>query len=202
MKKNKFMRLASALLVLTLLSTCAISGTFAKYTSSNNASDSARVAKWGYGTSTVVFADLFSATYTNVNADAKVIAPGTEGNATFTFAPNASIDTEVAYKLDVEATTGSSIDSTIVANTNIQFKLDNGNWGTFEELQTAIANLSVDKVEANANDATITVTVYWKWAYETAGEGVAAQDKTDTDMGIAGNAVVTLQINVTATQLD
>ena len=47
MKRNKMMRIASVLLVAVLLSTCVISGTFAKYTTSNSATDSARVAKWG-----------------------------------------------------------------------------------------------------------------------------------------------------------
>ena len=47
MKKNKMMRLASFLLVATLLTTSMISGTFAKYVTEGSASDSARVAKWG-----------------------------------------------------------------------------------------------------------------------------------------------------------
>lgn len=48
MKKNKMMRIASCLLVLVLLTTCVISGTFAKYvTSSGELTDSATVAKWG-----------------------------------------------------------------------------------------------------------------------------------------------------------
>lgn len=47
MKKNKMMRAASALLVATLLSTSIISGTFAKYTTTASANDTARVAKWG-----------------------------------------------------------------------------------------------------------------------------------------------------------
>ena len=49
MKKNVMMRVASALLVAVLMTTCAISGTFAKYTSSKTDSDSARVAVWGLG---------------------------------------------------------------------------------------------------------------------------------------------------------
>ena len=47
MKKNIMMRLASGLLVAVLLTTCAISGTFAKYVTAGTANDSARVAKWG-----------------------------------------------------------------------------------------------------------------------------------------------------------
>lgn len=41
------LRLASVLLVLTLLTTSIIGGTFAKYTSSGSVRDTARVAKWG-----------------------------------------------------------------------------------------------------------------------------------------------------------
>lgn len=47
MKKNRMMRVASCLLVLVLLTTCVISGTFAKYTTFDDAQDSAKVAKWG-----------------------------------------------------------------------------------------------------------------------------------------------------------
>ena len=47
MKKNTMMRLASVLLIAVLMSTCAISGTFAKYVTSDSGSDTARVAKFG-----------------------------------------------------------------------------------------------------------------------------------------------------------
>ena len=46
MKKNIAMRLASGIMLASLLSTCVISGTFAKYTSSYTASDTATIAKW------------------------------------------------------------------------------------------------------------------------------------------------------------
>lgn len=61
MKKNKMMRLASILLVVTLLSTSVISGTFAKYTTQDSASDTARVAKWGVVLQAT--GDLYGATY-------------------------------------------------------------------------------------------------------------------------------------------
>lgn len=47
MKKNKMMRIASILMVATLITTCAISGTFAKYITQAEGADQARVAKWG-----------------------------------------------------------------------------------------------------------------------------------------------------------
>ena len=85
MKKNRMMRLASALLVAVLLTTCAISGTFAKYVTTASATDTARVAKWGVDID-VTGDSLFNNQY-DITAggaitvrskdDAKVVAPGT-----------------------------------------------------------------------------------------------------------------------------
>ena len=63
MKKNKMMRIASVLLVAVILTTCAISGTFAKYVSSADSSDSARVAYWGFNPATMNITDLFANAY-------------------------------------------------------------------------------------------------------------------------------------------
>lgn len=61
MKKNKWMRLASVLLVLCLITTCTVSGTYAKYVSADSAIDTARVAKWGVNV--VAGGTLFSDAY-------------------------------------------------------------------------------------------------------------------------------------------
>jgi hypothetical protein len=108
MKKNKMMRLASCLLVLCLLTTCVISGTFAKYTTSGEASDSARVA--AFGVTVEVTGDGFSSTYakdtkdTTASAitnsvvsidDDKLVAPGTSGDfysATITGTPEVAVE--------------------------------------------------------------------------------------------------------------
>ena len=47
MKGSKLPKLAALLLVLTLVTTCFVSGTFAKYVSEGEGEDAARVAKWG-----------------------------------------------------------------------------------------------------------------------------------------------------------
>ena len=92
MKKNKAMRLASCLLVLTLLTACMISGTFAKYVSGDTTSDTAKVAKWGvtaqasgslfgkaYNSNTAVTdGDEIAATSTNVSGTDNVVAPCTK----------------------------------------------------------------------------------------------------------------------------
>jgi hypothetical protein len=91
MKKNRVMRVFSLLLALTLISTCAISGTFAKYVTKAEGEDAARVAKWGVLVSVEgnTFADKYEATdkaYLNDGGEysvvssvegEKVVAPGT-----------------------------------------------------------------------------------------------------------------------------
>ncbi len=75
--KNKMMRIASVLLVAALITTCAISGTFAKYVTKASGEDSARVAKWGI-VLTMAGDDLFAPEY---KADDKTFK-GSEDNTT------------------------------------------------------------------------------------------------------------------------
>ena len=129
MKKNTMMRLASVLLIAVLMSTCAISGTFAKYVTSESGGDTAQVAKWGV-TLTVSSGDqnngdkLFVKSYETwfdegenganshskptvlAQADYDVVAPGTNGGAGVTFTIKGK--PEVATKLEV--TLGSTED--------------------------------------------------------------------------------------------
>lgn len=125
MKKNRMMRLASILLVCVLLTTSVISGTFAKYTTSTNGEDTARVAKWGV-TLSVDTESLFATSYgTNLAPAAKneagndiaitvnaagtpapdVVAPGTGGAMVFSIVG----EPEVAAKVTVSFTDISSI---------------------------------------------------------------------------------------------
>ena len=141
MKKNKAMRLASALLVLTLLSTSIISGTFAKYTSQATGSDSARVAKWGVALT--VNANDFATEYVKddnsstvaktVVSTVKVVAPGTDSQeencqATFSITgePEVAVKVNVALSnvKDVCLPAGTYTDYTS-ANPSATFTLDN-----------------------------------------------------------------------------
>ena len=118
MKKNTMMRFASVLLVAVLLTTCVISGTFAKYIESGNYDGSeAKVALWGVDVTVTANGD-FTQTYatdldpaaqdstpedieTVVSAGYKTLAPGTEGNlATITITGTP----EVAVNVKTEAT--------------------------------------------------------------------------------------------------
>ena len=53
MKKSKTMRAASFLLVLTLMTSCFVGSTFAKYTTTATGTDTARVARWGFTTTSL-----------------------------------------------------------------------------------------------------------------------------------------------------
>jgi hypothetical protein len=114
MKKNKFMRLASVMLMLCLITTCAISGTFAKYTTNGKAQDSARVAKWGM-VITVTGDNAFADAY-DVGAGVKtvvsqgatgdsVVAPGTYGIlATVAIDGRPEVSTKLTTKIDLDLT--------------------------------------------------------------------------------------------------
>lgn len=213
MKKNKMMRIASVLLVVVLLSTCAISGTFAKYVTAHESSDTARIAYWGFKETEFEINNLFSATYTNVAGKdgAKVIAPGTDGDATFSFKPQNDTAPEVAYKITV-STTGSSCTEAIVDNTNIQWKLDDGTWGTFAALRTAIEGLSTGATPVPAGTfhanwgATSEHTVYWQWLINESSDAADAQNVKDTALAnellLADLDTVTLVIKIVAEQVD
>ncbi len=108
------MRIASILLVVTLLSTCVISGTFAKYVTKAEGTDSARVAKWGvlvsveggtFDTKYTTHDDAYEGEFSVIAEDeTKVVAPGTSSadvedtlKATITGKP------EVAARYTIEA---------------------------------------------------------------------------------------------------
>lgn len=223
MKKTKFMRAALLLLVLTLITSCFVGGTFAKYTTSANGSDTARVAKWGFQPTTITMTDLFKTAYDKTvkavdNPQSDVIAPGTNGEAKFGFTYGGAdgiTAPEVAYTF-VVSTDGSICADSIKNNANIKWyldkelaKADGKTDGSWDALIAAIEALDGNKTgnkygpntlpdafnTAGANEH----TVGWEWVFSTSEDA----DATDTGMGNATDlANVTLKITVTATQID
>lgn len=113
MKKNRFIKLASGLLVLCLMTTCVIGATLAKYTTAGSGADTARVAKWGVTVSASgsLFGKAYasnsadtnaneivaSSTNTTVSSDSNVVAPGTKNTTGLNFTVSGT--PEVAYSL-------------------------------------------------------------------------------------------------------
>ncbi len=209
MKKNKMMRIASAVAMATLLSTCVISGTFAKYTTSDSSTDTARVATWGFtNTASINIDGLFNTAYTGDNgmeAKADAIAPGTTNSASFKFTYDGQeAAPEVAYSF-VVSTAGSECAADIQSNGNIQWKLDDGAWGTWSAMIAAIEALDGDKnykpgeLPAEFTAADDEHTISWQWVFHTSDE---ADEKDSAMANKATLDSVKLVISITATQLD
>lgn len=220
MKKNRMMRVASALLVAVLLSTCAISGTFAKYVTSDRGSDTARVAKFGVTVSGT--ADTFKETYAKddtsfdlaantVVSTEDVVAPGTSGSMaafTITGTPEVAVrvtfagtlelgdkwvDSASAYYCPIEITVGdTTFKGTAYASADLFEAAVNAKIATYTKDYVAGTDLSTIGVNAPA--------ISWKWAFE------GNDDVKDTylgDQAAAGNAAtISLSVTATVTQID
>ncbi len=222
MKKNKFMRLASVLLVAVLLSTCAISGTFAKYTTTTSGTDTARVAYWGFNQTAAQTFDLFDGTYTNVDSqdDVNVIAPGTEKSTTlvFQYTDNANGEgnditaPEVAYNFEIAFVATGDYDS-LDANNNFKWTLQMPGatsatqYNTVAALETAIEALNktgnqtyaAGSLPTGFDAGANTITIGWVWTFSADNDG----DVADTAMGNAATLEnVTFTITITATQVN
>lgn len=116
MRKNRMMRAASVLLVLTLLTTCMISATFAKYTTEASGEDAARVAKWGvevgssgslfdvqYATDDTTAAGITYSVISSAAPQDNLVAPGTKNGDGITFTIKGTPEVAVEVAVDVTA---------------------------------------------------------------------------------------------------
>jgi len=229
MKKNVMMRVASVMLVLVLLTSSVISGTFAKYVTSETGTDSARVAK--FGVTITANGNMFAKGYKEADTvsieteagasvwaiDGKdVVAPGTSGTmATMTLEGQPEVDVWVTYDATV------TINDKWVAGdpevnyfplvikvdgVPVAYDPDDAPADIAAAIEAAI-EAHVNKYEANTvlsgvgGDA---VKVTWEWPYSTGD----ANDKLDTDLGdaaaeIPANAgTIEISIKTTVTQVD
>ena len=220
MWKKHIRKIAAAAGAAALASLSLIGGTFAKYVTRSEGTATARVANWGFSDEGKIELDeLFKANYDDTviasDGETLVIAPGTSGSGSFEFAyagGSGQAAPEVAYTFSV-STEGSMIGEAVKANPSIRFKLDDGEFGTWDALMASIKALSgsadgTKAYEANTlpeafsgedNDAH---TISWEWLFEDSSD-LDAQDAVDTAMGNAAELEnVVICISVSATQLD
>ena len=167
-----------SLMFMTLMSIYGVSGTMAKYVSSIDLSDEARVAKWDIGITREI--DLFRDSYLNENGDKivesgnldAIVAPGTEGEYTFTISgvpeTNYTLRIEVLEALDTVGRITYSLDgiyNNLYMNT----------------LQSLLENLlrKEDVYPANKPLKVNQHTISWKWNFYENDE----MDNTDTSLG-------------------
>jgi len=219
MKKNIMMRLSAILLVAVLLTTCVISGTWAKYvTTSDEATDSATVARWGIEMTVTGDDAVYDDDKTTPDATAKVLtnalcAPGTyEKLTTFTLTGTPEVAYEISVVVDLQLTDWVLEDGTTeycplvftVDGTAIKIDATNDTVAKLEEavenaIKVAIAGDASGVKVYNAGVAVPTtaneVLVDWTWAFE-------GDNAKDTELGDLATAAIAFELQVTVTQVD
>ena len=191
MKKNKMMRIASVLLVAVLLSTCAISGTYAKYISSAVGSDKATVAKWDVKIGDTPISNTFTfGLFDTINdtldsndekdvADGK-IAPGTEGE--FKIKLNTASEVTSTYKIDYNVTKN---------GIPVKFSVDGGTTWTDDLADVPKTTLAMGAQQ-------VEITVMWQWVFEAEAPNT---NEADTALGTNPQDIIVEAI-ITVEQVD
>lgn len=221
MKKHNMMRVASALAVVTLLSTSLISGTLAKYTSEKSADSTAQVANWKFNVNgkDIVQKDFTFDLFKRVldtralNDDANVkneegkniVAPGTWGYVDLTI-QNTS-DVTAAYSIQLSSTLSHTAETKLPLQYAIKKKTseqeDSKCPDTFDTSAGAVGwTDNIDNVNVSENlmpdrDA-LTYRVYWKWDFGD----VEATNTDDTRIGTEGTAQQMITAKIKAEQVD
>lgn len=224
MKKNRMMRLASGLLVAVLITTSMISGTFAKYVTTAEGSDKARVAKWGVTVTAAgtTFAKEYDTHDTDVKATItksvisteNVVAPGTSGSmAEITLAGTPEVAVNVSYKADLALSTnwvGNSGDYYCPLIITVEgTRLNGADYTSTVAFETAVENLIAGysknygpKTNLSTDVGTENISISWEWPFSTGDDN----DLNDTALGnqaVLGNAAtIELTVKTTVTQID
>ncbi len=171
MKKNIVLRIAAVVLMLSLVTACFASSTFAKYTAAATGETTLKVAKWSIvagkdsanaveiaGKNDATFEILNTITDTNA-ADAQasdLICPGTQGEFSFYLKNDSEVKADYTITLDKTGLAGLADVITFTDNNTLTGTLDKG------------------------GEKTVTVT--WEWPFEQTGK-----NPTDTALGMAAS---------------
>ncbi len=174
MKTNTMMRIASVLLVAVLLSTCAIAGTYAKYTTTVNGTATAHVATWEVTAANE--AETFSVNILETIKDSDgvsdetdvksgCLAPGMTGSFTIEVVNSSEVNAQYTATLGVE-------------NYPLEFSFAN--------------NSNTGKLGMEDSNKAATITVNWEWPF--------AEDD-DADLALQGQEV-TIDVTIVFEQVD
>lgn len=228
-KKINFLRAGALTMVLALGTTCFMSGTLAKYVTSGQGSDSARVAKFGVaitangstfaeaydtddGTFTKANSVISSAAENNTVLD-NVIAPGTAGDmASMTLAGTPEVAVRVSYDVTEFELTNWTTDGTdqycpIIINVNgTEYNclgatdIDSFKSNVIEAIEEYSKDYAAGEDLAGVGADSLAIS--WEWPFSTS----EANDVKDTALGdraAADNAAtIKLTVKTTVTQID
>ncbi len=210
MEKSKtFLRAAGILMGATMLTTCVLGGTLAKYaTDSGKLAADGTIAKWKVNVNGADITklsgkiDLFDAVFDTATSDpsllgagqpddeikeANMIAPGTWGDCSMEIENASDVDANIAVTLEKDTSN----------NLPLQFSTNGDSWS--DDLTTVLSGFDTN-FEAGQ---TKTVNLLWKWDFDASGEDT--NDSRDTAIGTAANDSAEksiLDVTITATQKD
>lgn len=220
-KKNWTMRAAVLMLALVLITSCFVGGTFAKYVTSGNAGDYARVAKWGVTVDAHETGDVFAQSYDDtvisIN-DNKVVAPGTKKeNATLvTLSGQPEVAVNVTYSAEhfrLDGKWASDDKGTFycpliitVGDTVIKCAEKTSREAVADAVKAAVAACSA-RYEPKTNLSTVEkggLKISWEWPFDGGDTNLGQTDEKDTYLGnqaatATGLNIPAIHIPVTAT---
>ena len=192
-RTNKTIKAAALMLALTLITSCFVGGTFAKYVTSDNAEDCAQVARWGvnFYLHKLEELDLFTTSYESENdiqsssvsvktETDKLVAPGTYGHTiSFGVTHQKNKAPEVSYLVTFDITDGyksvkltQGTGDSAVSYEPIWWTVNLG--GT--DIDTNSIGAAVDAIEAYKFYYDVDTGLYYEFidgAWETTGENNA-----------------------------
>lgn len=190
MKKTSKSLLFALMIGITLLS-CAVGGTYAKYTEKVSQEAKASVAEWSFAddnTTQDQYKFAVSETYDKSTLVNGKIAPGTKGTFDIKLV-NTNTDTAVRFEILFAN----------MANKPTNFHLYRTIDGSTKGDEVQLDGTGKVTGKLAAKDATgLTAKFIWEWAYETA--EVAANDVVDTNEGKEANEL-TMGVTITGTQI-
>lgn len=211
MKKKNYnsIKIFAILLLLVMLVLMLIVGTYAKYTTELEGSDSAVVSKWAWQINDVDVSksdtefsfnlfDTIKDTDGNTETDVKStkIAPGTKGD--FEIKVENLSEVNAYYNLTLKETKGQD-----VSNAKIEYSIIGTDEAT--DWTTSINTFNLTNTLLEMETGSKTLTVYWRWAYSPS----VAQDDTDTTVGFAAansasdaDKTITIEATLNFTQVD
>ena len=227
MKHSKSTKAIALLMSMTMITSVFVGNTLSRYVTSVSSTDSARVAVWGINAGEDTVMNLFSEDYivadktiaaSNTDGE-KIMAPGTAGEAPFSIINfEQDVAPEVAYEVKISLD-DSAIDEKILNNPSVQWKLDSGAFGTWDQLKTAILSLSGNAAGRHVYGPGEFATAFhdaqehkisWQWLLDndetiTVDEVSMSSNEYDTYMGnlaLTNDLNAVIKVSITAQQVN
>ncbi len=208
--KNGFLKVAGSMMAVTMLATCVVAGTMAKYTTTNDGlTAKAQVAKWSITVGDtelkeLTMEDLDFNVYDTAGGGGRlidmqvhdgvdgvhgVIAPGTWGYATVEIKNESQVDADISATFTKESS-GLPAGMTVVA-------LDSGVPNNVSDVTGDTTTVENKDVAPNTQAM---IVIAFKWDFDDAGKDT--YDSEDTALGEAAEELTLGSLAITATQVD